>query len=65
MGIGDADTALDVVESQRYHLTNQLIDLDGDVAYSDAYFLEYTLTMRVRTASGLGLRSLRRALRAA
>ncbi|SDG35944.1 nuclear transport factor 2 family protein [Pseudonocardia oroxyli] len=46
VGIGDADPALDVVESQQHHLTNQLIDLEGDVAYSEAYFLEYTLTMR-------------------
>jgi hypothetical protein len=46
IGIGSADPALDVVESQQHHVTNQLIELHGDMAYSEAYFLQYTLTNR-------------------
>lgn len=46
IGIGDADPAMDVAESQQHHITNQLIELDGDVAYSEAYFIEYTMSRR-------------------
>jgi hypothetical protein len=46
IGIGDEDPALDVVESQQHHLTNQLIELHGDLAYSETYFLEHTMCRR-------------------
>jgi hypothetical protein len=46
IGIGEGDPLLDVVESQQHHVTNQLIELDGDVAYSEAYFVEYTMSRR-------------------
>src|SRR6185437_3860710 len=46
IGIGDGDPALDVVESQQHHVTNQLIELHGDLAYSEAYFVEYTMCWR-------------------
>jgi SnoaL-like domain len=46
VGIGDGDPRHDVVESQQHHLTNQLIELDGEAAYSEAYLIEHTLTLR-------------------
>lgn len=46
IGIGDEDPALDVVESQQHHVTNQLIDVRGDVAFSEAYLLEFTMSRR-------------------
>jgi hypothetical protein len=46
IGIGDEDPALDVVESQQHHVTNQLVEVRGDAAFSEAYFLEYTMSRR-------------------
>ena len=46
IGIGDEDPALDVVESQQHHLTNQLIELQGLLAYSETYYVEYTMCLR-------------------
>ena|GEM_PF-90381 len=46
IGIGEADPALDVVESQQHHVTNQLVELHGESAYSEAYFLEHTMSRR-------------------
>ncbi|MCG3776547.1 MAG: hypothetical protein JW395_3406 [Nitrospira sp.] len=46
IGIGDSDPDLDVVESQQHHLTNQMIEIHGDLAYSETYFLEYTMSIR-------------------
>ncbi|HEY3716444.1 MAG TPA: nuclear transport factor 2 family protein [Jatrophihabitantaceae bacterium] len=46
IGIGVFDPADDVVVSQQHHLTNQTVDLYDDTAFSECYFLEYTMTLR-------------------
>jgi hypothetical protein len=46
IGIGEEDPALDVAESQQHHVTNQLIELQGASAFSEAYFVEYTMSRR-------------------
>jgi hypothetical protein len=46
IGMGTADPADDVVESQQHHITQQMTEFDGDIAYSEAYFLEFTMLLR-------------------
>jgi hypothetical protein len=46
IGVGDEDPALDVVESQQHHVTNQLIEVREGEAFSEAYFLEHTMSRR-------------------
>jgi hypothetical protein len=46
IGMGQEEPTNDVVESQQHHITQQMIEFDGDIAYSEAYFLEFTMMLR-------------------
>lgn len=46
IGLDTGSPADDIVESQQHHVTNHHIKVRGNEAYSEAYFLEYTVTLR-------------------
>jgi hypothetical protein len=46
VGYGDADPRDDVLVSCQHHVTNHLIDIAGNRAWSEAYFIAYYVTQR-------------------
>jgi len=46
IGIGHFEPAENVVLGQQHHLTNQTIDIQGETAFSECYFVEHTLSRR-------------------